>query len=72
LIKSVSIISTSSYDEKSLCNKNLHVTEIKTRGPTFFGILETSDGNIWFGAFDGVHRYDGNTVIDFKDKQDDK
>jgi ligand-binding sensor domain-containing protein len=23
-----------------------------------FGILEDNKGNIWFGDFDGVHRYD--------------
>ena len=36
-----------------------------------FGILEASDGSIWFGSFDGVYRYDskqavGNTITDFK------
>lgn len=34
----------------------------------YFGILEANDGSIWFGALDGVHRYDGNTIADFKDK----
>ena len=32
-------------------------------------VLEDSKGNIWFGA-DGVYRYDGNTITDFKDKGD--
>ena len=32
-----------------------------------FGILEDTQGNIWFGA-SGVYRYDGNTITDFKDK----
>jgi hypothetical protein len=27
-------------------------------------------GNIWFGGFAGVHRYDGNTITDFKAKKD--
>jgi len=27
-----------------------------------FGILEANDGSIWFGAMDGVYRYDGKTV----------
>ena len=34
-----------------------------------FGILEANDGSIWFGAFDGVYRYNGNTITDFKDKE---
>jgi ligand-binding sensor domain-containing protein len=55
----------SRYDEKSLSNKNPTVTEI-TQSLNLFGILETNDGSIWFGAFDGVYRYDGNTITDFK------
>jgi ligand-binding sensor domain-containing protein len=31
-----------------------------------FGILEANDGNIWFGSLDGVYRYDGHIVADFK------
>ena len=31
-----------------------------------FGILEDDKGNIWFGAVDGVYRYDGGIVTDFK------
>ena len=34
-----------------------------------FGILEANDGCIWFGAYDGVYRYDGNTITDFKNKE---
>ena len=40
-----------------------------TVGMDFLGILETSDGSIWFGALgpeSGVYRYDGKTVTDFK------
>jgi ligand-binding sensor domain-containing protein len=37
-----------------------------------FGILEAKDGSIWFGTFDGAHRYDGNTITDFKSKEDQK
>ena len=33
-----------------------------------FGILEDDKGSIWFGAFDGVYRYDGKTITDFKGK----
>ena len=55
------------YDGNSLSNKKPTVTEVTNKGG-IFGILEASDGSIWFGAFDGVHRYDGNTITDFKDK----
>lgn len=66
----------SRYDEKSLY-KSLFlntpvlkptVTEI-TNKPMIFGIIEDDKGNIWFGA-DGVYRYDGNSITDFKDKED--
>lgn len=58
----------SRYDEKSLSNKKPTVTEI-THKPMIFGILEDDKGNIWFGAVDGVYRYDGNTTTDFKSKE---
>jgi ligand-binding sensor domain-containing protein len=45
------------------------VTEIMSGPPTFLGLLEANDGSIWFGAFDGVYRYDGNTITDFKSKE---
>jgi ligand-binding sensor domain-containing protein len=57
----------SRYDEKSLSNKKPTVTEIKSQSGGLFGILEANDGSIWFGA-DGVYRYDGNTITDFKGK----
>ncbi len=37
-----------------------------------FGILEDDKGSIWFGALEGVHRYDGNTINDFKGKEGPK
>ncbi|WP_316839757.1 two-component regulator propeller domain-containing protein [Pedobacter gandavensis] len=52
----------SRYDEKSLSNKKPTVTEI-TNKPMIFGILEDDKGNIWFGTFDGVYRYEGKTII---------
>ncbi|WP_257670879.1 ligand-binding sensor domain-containing protein [Parapedobacter tibetensis] len=58
----------SRYDGKSLSNKKPTVTEIASK-PMIFGILEANDGSIWFGALDGVYRYDGNTITDFKGKQ---
>ena len=59
--------SLSRYDEKSLLNKNPAVTEI-TNKPMIFGILEDDAGNIWFGA-DGIYRYDGKRITDFKDNK---
>jgi len=56
------------YDGNSLSNKKPTVTEIPNKGG-IFGILEDDKGGIWFGAFDGVHRYDGKTITDFKGKQ---
>ena len=54
----------SRYDGKSLSNKKPTVTEI-TNKPMIFGILEDDKGSIWFGAVDGVHRYDGSTTTSF-------
>lgn len=34
-----------------------------------FSHLEANDGRIWFGAYDGVYRYDGNNIHDFKAKE---
>jgi ligand-binding sensor domain-containing protein len=63
----------SRYDAKSLYNKMPTVTEIKSGGRMdFLGILEANDGSIWFGSGGGVHRYDGKTITDFKDKESQK
>ncbi len=32
------------------------------------GILEDDKGRIWFGAVDGVYRYDGSTITGFNGK----
>ena len=61
--------SLSRYDQKSLYDKMSTVTVIKSGGPAFLGLLEANDGSIWFGAFDGVHRYDGKTITHFKSKE---
>lgn len=59
------------YDVQSLSDKRPHVTEIETKFKEPrnlpFGILGANDGSIWFGA-DGVYRYDGKTITDFKSK----
>jgi ligand-binding sensor domain-containing protein len=51
----------SRYDEKYFSDKKPTVTE-KTQSANLFGMLEANDGNIWFGAFNGAYRYDGNTI----------
>ena len=60
----------SRYDEKTLYDEKPTVTEI-TNKQMLFCILEDNDGTIWFGSGDGVYRYDGTTITDFKDKQGD-
>ena len=60
----------SRYSGKSLSDKKPTVTEITSEKGMTFGILEANDGSIWFGASDGVYRYDGNNIIGFgKDGQ---
>ena len=60
----------SRYEQKSLYNKMPTVTEIKSGvRMAFLGILEATDGSIWFGSFVGVNRYDGKTITDFKRKE---
>lgn len=58
----------SRYDGNSLSNKRPTVTEIKSAEKMTFGILETTDGSIWFGTLDGLCRYDGNTISSFNGK----
>lgn len=62
----------SRYDRKSLSDKRPTVTQIKSKEGMTFGILEANDRSIWFGTLDGVHRYDGNTITDFKGKEEQK
>ncbi len=62
------IFAFSRYDKESLSDKKPTITELK-QSLNLFGILEVSDGSIWFGAFDGVYRYYGNTITDFKSKK---
>ncbi len=62
----------SRYDAKTLSSQTPTVTDILADYEGYknmiFGILEDKDGNIWFGALDGVYRYSGKTITDFKDK----
>jgi streptogramin lyase len=55
----------SRYDAKSLPGKKPTVIEI-AQSKNLFGLLAANDGSIWFGSFDGVYRYDGKTITDFK------
>lgn len=61
----------SRYDQKSLYNKKPIVTEIMSiKGLGMLcGILEANDGSIWFGSLNGVYRYNGKTITDFKSKE---
>lgn len=58
----------SRYDEKSLSDKNAVPKIIRANEAMVFGIMEAKDGSIWFGTTNGVLRYDGNIVIDFRRK----
>ncbi|UHG94489.1 hypothetical protein [Spirosoma oryzicola] len=57
----------SRYAANMLSTSKPTVTEIDTEaGKMLFGILEAMDGSIWFSAVDGLHRYDGTTITNFK------
>ena len=66
---SSSIWALSRYDAKSLYDEIPTVTEIMSGPPAFHGLLEATDGSIWFGSGGGVYRYDGKTITDFKSKE---
>ena len=53
-------------DVRSLPDKKPTVIELNMQlGMSPYGILEADDGSIWFGALDGMYRYDGNAVTKF-------
>ena len=58
----------SRYDHKSLYTEKPVVTEIISINKMLCGILEANDGSIWFGSLNGVYRYDGKAITDFKSK----
>ena len=62
----------SRYDQKSLYHKKPIVTEIMSIKKMLCGILEANDGSIWFGSMNGVYRYDGTTIMDFKNTEGQK
>ncbi|GAB3542335.1 ligand-binding sensor domain-containing protein [Spirosoma fluminis] len=57
------------YNGTALSGKNPTVTEVELNSDDtktmLFGILEASDGSIWFGS-GGAYRYDRKTITDFK------
>jgi ligand-binding sensor domain-containing protein len=59
----------SRYDQKFLYNKKPTITETMSINKMLCGILEANDGSIWFGSMNGVYRYDGKTITDFKSKE---
>lgn len=60
------------YDQKSLYDQKPAVTEIMSIEKMLCGMLEADDGSIWFGSMNGVYRYDGKTITDFKDQVSQK
>lgn len=58
------------YDVASLYSEKPTVTEIMSiKEGMLCGIVEANNGDIWFGSLNGVYRYDGKTITDFKDKE---
>jgi ligand-binding sensor domain-containing protein len=62
----------SRYDQKSLYDKKPTVTDVMSIEKMLCRILEANDGSIWFGSLNGVYRYDGKTITDFRSKEDQK
>ncbi|UEG51847.1 histidine kinase [Mucilaginibacter daejeonensis] len=60
------------YDAKSLYDNIPKVTEIMSVRKMLCDILEVNDGSIWFGSMNGVYRYDGQTITDFRSKEHQK
>lgn len=58
----------SRFTENALSTNVPAPTIIRANEGMLFGILEAHDGSIWFGSLDGVHRYDGKSIMDFNRK----
>lgn len=56
----------SKYDQASLKNKKIPAIPIKAEKGMLFGIIEDTEGNIWFGSLNGVYRYDGTSFSHFQ------
>ena len=57
------------YHEKSRFNHTMLPEIIRANEGMIFGILKADDGSVWFGTLNGVSRYDGDTITDFKGKE---
>ena len=63
----------SRYDQKSLYNKKPTVTEIKSgRTMVFWDFWKLTMEVFGLDLLDGVYRYDGKTITDFKSKEGQK
>jgi ligand-binding sensor domain-containing protein len=60
-------VGLSYYDQESLFSNDLNATQVFSGGGMLWGISEDKNGDIWFGKLDGVLRYDGKSVVFFKD-----
>lgn len=60
------------YDAKTLQDANPRFTEIFLQQKMLLGMVEDAQGNIWIGSGNGVYRYDGKTLTDFKSKDGQK
>ncbi|GAB3517371.1 ligand-binding sensor domain-containing protein [Emticicia fontis] len=62
----------SRYDANTLSSQKPAVIDIMAHYEDYknmlFGILEAKDGSIWFGALDGVRRFDGKAITHFTSK----
>lgn len=58
----------SRYDSRSLSDVKAIATEILSR-PIIWGIFQDNDGSMWIAA-DGVLRYDGKSVVHYKNSED--
>lgn len=54
------------YEAATISDTNPQPTEITSNEAMVFGIVEANDGRIWFGTTEGVKRYDGVRVEEFK------
>lgn len=59
----------SRYDQKSLYDEKPAAAEIFSIDKMLCGILAANDGSIWFGSGNGVYRYDGKIITDFKSEE---
>lgn len=54
------------YTGTSLSLEQIKARELSVYEGMYFGILEDSQGQMWFGKLDGIYRFDGENFEDFK------